>query len=60
MPALILQSSVANSHPVMHKIVAQNVSDYIEYNKELRPFFERLKAAKKETFLVTNSPYPFV
>lgn len=55
-----IKSSVANSHPVMHKIVAQNVSDYIENNKEMRIFFERLKNSDKKLFLVTNSPYPFV
>lgn len=44
----------------MHKIVTQNVDDYIVYNKDLRRFFDRLKAADKKLFLVTNSPYKFV
>lgn len=55
-----VKSSVRSSHPVMHKVVAQNVSDYIEHNKELRDFFNRLKNADKKLFLVTNSPYKFV
>lgn len=44
----------------MHKIVAQNVSEYIEYNDKLRTFFDRLVSADKKLFLVTNSPYGFV
>ncbi|XP_017777855.1 PREDICTED: 5'-nucleotidase domain-containing protein 3 isoform X2 [Nicrophorus vespilloides] len=55
-----VKSSVKSSHPVMHKIVSQNVSDYIEDNKDLRYFFDRLKSADKKLFLVTNSPYKFV
>ncbi|XP_066255443.1 5'-nucleotidase domain-containing protein 3 [Euwallacea similis] len=55
-----IQSSVRNSHPVMHKIVGQNVTEYIETNDKLRPFFDRLIKAGKKLFLVTNSPYHFV
>lgn len=44
----------------MHGIVAQNVDKYIESNPELTLFFERLKSANKQLFLVTNSPYHFV
>lgn len=44
----------------MHKIVGENVEDYIEASPELRRFFDRLVHAKKKLFLVTNSPYHFV
>lgn len=44
----------------MHKIVSENVADYIESNENLRTFFDRLKNAGKKMFLVTNSPYNFV
>lgn len=54
------QTSIRNSHPVMHNIVAQNVSEYIERNDRLRSFFDRLVKANKKLFLVTNSPYGFV
>nr|CAH7721784.1 unnamed protein product [Callosobruchus chinensis] len=55
-----IKSSIRNSHPVMHNIVAQNVSEYIERNDKLRQFFDRLVQANKKLFLVTNSPYGFV
>ncbi|KAJ8950351.1 hypothetical protein NQ314_007886 [Rhamnusium bicolor] len=55
-----IKNSIRNSHPIMHKIVAQNVSEYIEYNEKLKPFFDRLVNANKKLFLVTNSPYGFV
>lgn len=54
-----VKSSIKKSHPVMHKIVAQNVTEYIEAH-DLKPYFDRLKNANKKLFLVTNSPYPFV
>lgn len=44
----------------MHGIVEQNVSEYLEQNKDIRRFFDRLVAAGKKLFLVTNSPYRFV
>lgn len=44
----------------MHKIVADHVTEYIEQNKDLTPFFERLIKAEKKLFLVTNSPFEFV
>jgi hypothetical protein len=44
----------------MHEIVEQNVSEYLEQNKDIRKFFDRLVAAGKKLFLVTNSPYHFV
>ncbi|GLV43120.1 5' nucleotidase C [Carabus blaptoides fortunei] len=55
-----VKNSVKSSHPVMHKIVAQNVADYIEQSVDLKKFFNRLIAADKKLFLVTNSPYKFV
>ncbi|PNF26601.1 5'-nucleotidase domain-containing protein 3 [Cryptotermes secundus] len=55
-----VKSSVQNGHPVMHEIVEQNVSEYLEQNKDIRKFFDRLVAASKKLFLVTNSPYRFV
>ncbi|KAF2884999.1 hypothetical protein ILUMI_21173 [Ignelater luminosus] len=55
-----VKNSFRNSHPVMHKIVEQNVSEYIKHSEDLRLFFNRLVAADKKLFLVTNSPYRFV
>uniref|UniRef100_A0A1B6MMD8 5'-nucleotidase domain-containing protein 3 n=1 Tax=Graphocephala atropunctata TaxID=36148 RepID=A0A1B6MMD8_9HEMI len=55
-----VKSSVGSSHPVMHKILQQDVSKYIEKNSELVYFFQRLVDAGKKLFLVTNSPYKFV
>lgn len=54
------QNSIRSSHPIMHKIVSENVAEYIESNSNLRSFFDRLKTANKKLFLVTNSPYHFV
>lgn len=55
-----VKRSMAACHPVMHGIVAQNVDKYIDSNPQLVVFFERLKSANKQLFLVTNSPYHFV
>jgi len=44
----------------MHGIVEQNVSEYLQQNQDIRKFFDRLVAAGKKLFLVTNSPYRFV
>ncbi|XP_044740983.1 5'-nucleotidase domain-containing protein 3 isoform X2 [Chrysoperla carnea] len=55
-----VKNSVQSSHPIMHGIVTQNVAEYIEHNKDLRRFFDRLQTAGKKLFLVTNSPYHFV
>lgn len=55
-----IQNSVKNCHPIMHGMVTENVAEYLEQNKDLRRFFERLKNAKKNMFLVTNSPFHFV
>ncbi|XP_044764654.1 5'-nucleotidase domain-containing protein 3 [Coccinella septempunctata] len=54
-----VKASIKFSHPVMHSIVSQNVSEYIEAH-DLKPLFARLKQANKKLFLVTNSPYKFV
>lgn len=55
-----VKNSIGSSHPIMHQIVAQNVAEYIEQNKNLRLFLERLVKADKKLFLVTNSPFSFV
>jgi len=44
----------------MHKLVVENVSEYLELNKDLTRFFDRLRNANKKMFLVTNSPFHFV
>lgn len=44
----------------MHRLVEENVSEYLEQNKDLRRFFERLRNVNKKMFLVTNSPFHFV
>lgn len=44
----------------MHRMVVQNVSEYLEQNRDLKRFFDRLKEANKNMFLVTNSPFHFV
>lgn len=44
----------------MHKIVAQNVKEYIRPNADLRKYFQMLQDNDKKLFLVTNSPYHFV
>lgn len=55
-----VKRSVGACHPIMHKIVAADVSQYIESNNRLKLFFKKLKDAGKKLFLVTNSPYRFV
>lgn len=47
-------------HPIMHQLVVENVSEYLEQNKDLKRFFDRLRKADKKMFLVTNSPFHFV
>lgn len=44
----------------MHGLVVKNVSEYLEQNRDLKRFFDRLKRANKKMFLVTNSPFHFV
>ncbi|XP_012256131.1 5'-nucleotidase domain-containing protein 3 isoform X2 [Athalia rosae] len=55
-----VKSSVQSCHPIMHQTVVQNVGYYLEENKDLRRFFDRLKSVDKKMFLVTNSPFHFV
>ncbi|KAH0952330.1 hypothetical protein HN011_006241 [Eciton burchellii] len=55
-----VKNSVQNCHPIMHKLVVENVSEYLELNKDLTRFFDRLRNANKKMFLVTNSPFHFV
>ncbi|KAL0851100.1 hypothetical protein ABMA28_006971 [Loxostege sticticalis] len=57
---LDVKNSVQSCHPVMHKIVAQNVEEYIRPNLDLRKYFQMLQDFDKKLFLVTNSPYHFV
>lgn len=55
-----VKNSVQVCHPIMHRIVSENVQDYIEQNSNIRKYFEKLVKAKKKLFLVTNSPFHFV
>ncbi|XP_063974714.1 5'-nucleotidase domain-containing protein 3 [Diachasmimorpha longicaudata] len=55
-----VKNSVQACHPIMHQMVSRDVSEYLEPNKDLRKFFDRLVSAKKKMFLVTNSPFHFV
>lgn len=55
-----VKSSVALSHPMMHDILGQDVTKYLEHDPNLSVFFQRLVDANKKLFLVTNSPYKFV
>lgn len=55
-----VKRSIGASHPIMHDIVSKNAEKYIENNLRLRPFLDKLKAANKQLFLVTNSPYRFM
>ncbi|KAF6205118.1 hypothetical protein GE061_019285 [Apolygus lucorum] len=55
-----VKTSVGSGHPKMHNIVQHNVTEYLEQNPGIREWFERLYAAGKQLFLITNSPYQFV
>ncbi|XP_013135166.1 PREDICTED: 5'-nucleotidase domain-containing protein 3 [Papilio polytes] len=57
---LDVKNSVQSCHPIMHKIVAQNVDEYIRPNSDLKRYFQLLRDHDKKLFLVTNSPYHFV
>ncbi|CAH2102437.1 unnamed protein product [Euphydryas editha] len=57
---LDVKNSVQSCHPIMHKIVAQNVEEYIRPNNDLKKYFQLLQESDKKLFLVTNSPYHFV
>lgn len=54
------QSAIASIHPVMHNEVMENTNKYLEENQEMRKLLIKLKSAKKQLFLITNSPYRFV
>ncbi|CAG0887191.1 unnamed protein product [Darwinula stevensoni] len=55
-----VEKAVRSIHPVMHNEVKQNVEEYLDKSPELRQYLERLAAANKKLFLLTNSPHPFV
>ncbi|KAK0075392.1 hypothetical protein PV325_006953, partial [Microctonus aethiopoides] len=55
-----VKNSVQSCHPIMHQMVTNNVAEYLEQNKALSKFFDRLVSANKKMFLVTNSPFHFV
>ncbi|XP_026287604.1 5'-nucleotidase domain-containing protein 3 isoform X2 [Frankliniella occidentalis] len=55
-----VKTSVQNCHPIMHRLVQANVSEYLELNPDIRKLFEQLKNNGKKLFLITNSPYNFV
>ncbi|XP_063219793.1 5'-nucleotidase domain-containing protein 3 isoform X2 [Bacillus rossius redtenbacheri] len=55
-----VKNSVQKSHLKMHAIVGQNVPEFLEDNKDIRVYLEKLSDAGKKLFLVTNSPFHFV
>ncbi|KAJ1519137.1 hypothetical protein ONE63_011257 [Megalurothrips usitatus] len=55
-----VKTSVQHSHPIMHRLVEANVSEYLELNPDIQKLFERLRENGKKLFLITNSPYNFV
>lgn len=55
-----VKKSISASHPIMHSYVTKDVGKYIDTNANLRGYFQKLVNAKKQLFLVTNSPYYFV
>ncbi|XP_037051227.1 5'-nucleotidase domain-containing protein 3-like [Bradysia coprophila] len=55
-----IKKSISASHPIMHSYVTKDVGKYIDTNVNLRQYFKKLVEAKKQLFLVTNSPYYFV
>ncbi|CAH0727361.1 unnamed protein product, partial [Brenthis ino] len=57
---LDVKNSVQSCHPIMHRIVAKNVEEYIRPNSDLKKYFQILQENDKKLFLVTNSPYHFV
>ncbi|CAF4793665.1 unnamed protein product [Pieris macdunnoughi] len=57
---LDVKNSVQHCHPIMHKIVAQNVEEYVRPNSGLKKYFRLLQEEGKKLFLVTNSPFHFV
>ncbi|KAF4528459.1 hypothetical protein B566_EDAN015861 [Ephemera danica] len=55
-----VKNAIQSAHPVMHKVVADNVPEYLESNENITKYFECLVSHGKKLFLVTNSPYHFV
>jgi len=55
-----VKSAIGRSHPLMHEIVGNNVSNYLTHEPELGDFFAKLRKQNKEIFLITNSPFQFV
>lgn len=56
-----VQSAVSSIHPVIHeKLNEQTIGQYLEKHETLNVFMDKLKAAGKSTFLITNSPFKFV
>lgn len=55
-----IKNSVGASHPIMHRVVSQNVEEYVHRNERLAEYFKVLVGAGKQMFLVTNSPFDFV
>lgn len=55
-----IKKSISASHPIMHSYVTKDVGKYIDKNGNMREYFRRLVDARKQLFLVTNSPYYFV
>jgi hypothetical protein len=44
----------------LHNEITSNLPKYLERSNFLGQFLERLRAAGKKIFLLTNSPFPFV
>ncbi|GBM02043.1 5'-nucleotidase domain-containing protein 3 [Araneus ventricosus] len=56
-----IQNAVQNIHPVMHKMLDEStIGQYLEKHPDMPIFLNRLKAAGKKMFLITNSPFKFV
>ncbi|GIY00991.1 5'-nucleotidase domain-containing protein 3, partial [Caerostris extrusa] len=56
-----IQNAVQSIHPVMHKMLnEQSISKFLEKHPDMPKFLNRLKAAGKKMFLITNSPFKFV
>ncbi|GIY53580.1 5'-nucleotidase domain-containing protein 2 [Caerostris darwini] len=56
-----IQNAVQSIHPVMHKMLnEQSISKFLEKHPNMPKFLNRLKAAGKKMFLITNSPFKFV
>ena len=55
------QDAVQSIHPIMHKMIDENlIPKYLEKHETLGLFLNRLKEHNKKMFLITNSPFKFV